>query len=215
MVLGVPPHAPRLRSGWRIRPPSVLAAGVALCVLASAADGAAAARPQNSQASSQGQQVPVRIPAYVLKANYLHKFTPFTQWPASAFARPGSPFRLCIGGHDPMGEAIDRLAQGKRVGDRPMVVVRLATVGKDVDCHVLFLGVSRTQTPQEMLALVAGKPVLTVADEALEASGAVIQFVTVGDRLRFEIRPDAAQAQGLGLSSKLLALSVTRAGDAR
>jgi hypothetical protein len=179
-----------------------------LCVLA--------AGPQVMAGPREGErQVPVRIPAYVLKANYLHKFTPFTQWPASAFERPSSPFRLCIGGHDPMGEVIDRLAQGKRVADRPVVVVRLATVGKDSVCHVLFLGVSRTQTPQEMLALVAGKPVLTVADEGLEAPGAVIQFVTVGDRLRFEIRPEAAQAQGLGLSSKLQALSAPKAGERR
>lgn len=170
---------------------------------------------REGQGQGQGPQIPVRIPAYVLKANYLHKFTPFTQWPASAFPRPGSPFRLCIGGHDPMGEAIDRLAHGKRVGDRPMVVVRLATVGRDPDCHVLFLGLSRTQTPQEMLALVAGKPILTVADEALEAPGAVIQFITVGDRLRFEIRPEAAQAQGLGLSSKLMALSASKGGERR
>ncbi len=213
MVLGVPPHAPRLRSGWRLRPPRVLAAGLALCVLVGAPVAVAGAR--DGQGPAQASQVPVRIPAYVLKANYLHKFTPFTQWPASAFARPGAPFRLCIGGHDPMGEVIDRLAHGKRVGDRPMVVVRLATVTRDPDCHVLFLGVSRTQTTQEMLALVAGKPVLTVADEGLDAPGSVIQFVTVGDRLRFEIRPEAAQAQGLGLSSKLQALSAPKAGERR
>ncbi|NQE62744.1 hypothetical protein E1H18_3000 [Caulobacter sp. RHG1] len=209
MVLGVPPHAPRLRSGWRHCPLSVLAAGVALCVLAGGGATAAAT------GAGDRQPLPVRIPAYVLKANYLHKFTPFTQWPASAFERSGGAFRLCIAGHDPMGEAIDRLAQGKRIGDRAIVIVRLASVGKDADCHVLFLGLSRTQTPQDMLALVAGKPVLTVADEALEAPGAVIQFVTVGGRLRFEIRPEAAQAQGLGLSSKLMALSVSRAGDGR
>lgn len=209
MVLGVPPYAPRLRSGWRIFSPRVLAAGLAPCLLALTGSAAAAAR------DADRQPIAVRIPAYVLKANYLHKFTPFTQWPASAFERPASPFRLCIGGHDPMGEVIDRLARGKRVGERPIVIVRLATVAKDPGCHVLFLGVSRTQTPQEMLALVAGKPVLTVADEGLEAPGAVIQFVTVGGRLRFEIRPEVAQAQGLGLSSKLLALSASKAGAGR
>ncbi|WP_184717927.1 YfiR family protein [Caulobacter sp.] len=214
MVLGVPPHAPRLRSGWRHRPLSVLAAGLVLCGLGVLlpADGAHAAR---QVAEPERPQVPVRIPAYVLKANYLHKFTPFTQWPATAFERPGSPFRLCIGGHDPMGEVVDRLARGRRVGEHPVVVVRLATVGKDSNCHVLFLGVSRTQTPQEVLALVAGKPVLTVADETLDAPGAVIQFVTVGGRLRFEIRPEIAQAQGLGLSSKLKALSASKSGDGR
>ena len=150
-----------------------------------------------------------------MKAAYLYKFTPFVEWPASAFRSAGSPFRLCIGGRDPFRGLLDRAARGRRVGDHPMVVVRLPTVAKGAaDCHLLFLGPSRVQTPRQMLAAVAGQPVLTVADEALEAPGAMVQFVTQGGRLRFEIRSEAAQANGLVLSSKLLALSTPpREGD--
>jgi hypothetical protein len=88
-----------------------------------------------------------------------------------------------------------------------MVVVRLPMVTKGAGCHMLFLSASRTQTSRQMLAMVAGEPVLTVADETLEAPDAMVQFVTVEGRVRFEIRADAAQAGGLVLSSKLQALA--------
>lgn len=148
-----------------------------------------------------------RRPAYAIKAGYLYKLTPFVDWPATAFESTSSPFRLCIAGEDPLGGAVDHAARGARVGDHPVVVVRLPTLAKGSPCHMLFLAASRTQTAQQMLALVVGQPVLTVADEGLDAPGAVVQFVTVDSRVRFEIRADAAQAAGLTISSKLLALA--------
>jgi len=189
MVLGFPSSAPRSCLGWRALPSRVFAAVSALCAIAGVAQGA----EQN--------------PAYALKAGYLYKLTAFVDWPASAFEGPASPFRLCIGGRDPFGGMVDHAVRGARVGDHPVVVVRLPTVAKGAACHMLFLAASHAQTPQQMLAMAAGQPVLTVADEALEAPGAMIQFVTLDSRTRFEIRADAAQASGLVVSSKLQALA--------
>ncbi|PIB91333.1 hypothetical protein CSW62_06925 [Caulobacter sp. FWC2] len=164
-----------------------------------------------STPKAEGRQAPPitegRNANYALKAGYLYKFTPFVDWPATAFEAPSSPFRLCIAGHDPFGGVVDHAARGARVGEHPVIVVRLPAVARSPDCHMLFLAASRGQTPQQVMAMVAGQPVLTVADEGLEAPGAVIQFVMIDSRLRFEIRADAAQAAGLTVSSKLLALA--------
>ncbi len=197
MVLGFPPSAPGLSPGWRAWLLRGLAAAFASCVIAGAA---------------QAGDGP---PSYPMKASYLYKFTPFVDWPTGAFEGPTSPFRLCIGGRDPFRGIMDRTARGRRVGDHPLVVVRLPTVARGAGCHLLFVGAAHGQSPQQMLTIVAGEPVLTVADEALDAPGAVVQFVTVAGRLRFVIRSDAAQANGLVLSSKLLALSTPARGGGR
>lgn len=190
MVVGFPPSAPGLTPGWRVWSLRLVAAALALCAVAG------------------GARADERPSTYAVKAAYLYKFTPFVEWPAGAFRGAASPFRLCVGGKDPFRGVLDRAARGRRVGDHPLIVVRLPTVAKGAaDCHLLFLGSSRAQTPRQMLAVVAGQPVLTVADEALEAPGAMVQFVNLDGRVRFEIRPEAAQASGLVLSSKLLALS--------
>ena len=150
-----------------------------------------------------------------MKASHLAKFPAFVAWPDAAFETSSSPFRLCLGGGDPFGPIIDRLAQAGRVGDHEMTVARLPIVSKGADCQVLFVSSSRGQTPREMLAAVAGRPVLTIADEGLDAPGAMIQFVTIEGRVRFEIRADAAQAEGLVVSSKLLSLSAPRGSGER
>ena len=208
MVSGVPPSGPRLTREGRFQPRRFgAAAGIALCLIAAVA-----------RAQEGGQEAHERHPhhgAYAVKASYLVKFPAFVAWPDGAFEAPDSPFRLCIGGQDPFGPVIDRFASAARVGDHPMTVARLPVVSKAADCHVLFVSVARGQAPREMLAAVAGRPVLTVVDEGLDVPGAMIQFVTVAGRARFEIRADAAVAEGLTVSSKLLSLSAPRGGGER
>lgn len=209
MVLGVSPGGPRLTRRARGKPHRLgAAAAVALCLTGGVAQAADAAR------ETHGRHHPHQG-AYSIKANHLAKFPAFVVWPDAAFETPASPFRLCIGGQDPFGTVIERAMTDVRVGDHPMTVIRLPLVSKAADCHVLFVSASRAQTPRDMLAAVAGHPVLTVADEGLDAPGAMIQFVSAGGRVRFEIRADMAQTEGLTVSSKLLSLSAPRGGGER
>jgi hypothetical protein len=187
-----------LGPGARLIRPLSLLAGLALCV---GLGGPARAGDASLE--------------YAVKANYLYKFTPFVEWPPAAFESSTSPFNLCVAGHDPFGVAMDKVIRDRRVADHPVMVIRLPVVAKGAACHLLFMGRSRVQTPQQMLAAVAGQPVLTVADQDLTAKGAMVQFVMVEGRVRFEIRSDAVQAGGLTLSSKLLALSAPQKGDNR
>ncbi len=152
---------------------------------------------------------------YAAKANYLSRMTPFVDWPATAFDGPAAPFILCVAGRDPFGTMIDEAVRDQHVGDHPVAVVRLRMVAKGAACHLLFLGRTRLQTPHQMLAAVAGQPVLTVADQDLAADGAMVRFVKVDGRVRFEIDAAAAEAGGLTLSSKLLSLSASGKGGER
>ena len=76
-------------------------------------------------------------------------------------------------------------------------------------CHMLFLAEPRSHAPHRLTGVAARQPTLTVADAGLDVPGAMIQFVEVDGRLRFDIRADAAQAAGLVVSSKLLALAAS------
>lgn len=205
MVSGFPPSGPQVMRGGASKPRRLLAAAALLLCLQG---GVALAQEGAREAHDRGHAP--HHGGYPVKANHLVKFPAFVTWPDSAFETSSSPFRLCIGGVDPFGPLIGRLARNARVGDHEITVTRLPVVTKGADCHLLFVSPSRSQTPREMIAAVTGRPVLTVADEGLDAPGAMIQFVTLESRVRFEIRGEAAQAEGLAVSSKLLSLSVTR-----
>lgn len=145
---------------------------------------------------------------YAVKAAYLYKFGPFVEWPPQAFASAASPFNVCVLGQDPFGAALDDAVRGQTVGGRPIAVRRMQTVSKAPPCQVLYLGRSRQQTASEILELLRGVPVLTVTDERAGSAGGVVHFVLRQGRVRFGVDARRAQANGLAISSKLLALAI-------
>ena len=77
-------------------------------------------------------------------------------------------------------------------------------------CHIIFIGSSETEHLPAILKSVSGDAVLTVSDiDRFSLSGGMIEFLMVGNRVRFDINRTASQAARLDLSAKLL--SVARA----
>jgi hypothetical protein len=144
-----------------------------------------------------------------VKATDLYKFAAFVEWPPSAFAGPTEPAVLCVAGDDPFGPVLDQAVRGQKVGDRPVVVMRLDHVERGAPCTILFIGPSRRQPPADALDRVRGQAVLTVTDAAADpAARGMIDFVLRDGRVRFRIDPSGAERSGLLISSKLLNLAV-------
>jgi uncharacterized Zn-binding protein involved in type VI secretion len=147
---------------------------------------------------------------YSVKAAYLAKLGIFVEWPRSAFETPQSPVVLCVVGADPFGDTLDKLVEGERVGDRPVVVRRLKTVARSSGCAILFAGGSAEQSAAQALEAVNGTGVLTVADDAQDSrSAAIVDFVVQDGRVRFTINGRAAAQNGINVSSHLLSLAAS------
>jgi hypothetical protein len=143
---------------------------------------------------------------YVVKANYLYKFTPFVEWPASAFVGPTSPFVICVVSQDPFGDMLDQVVRGHAVGDHPITIARMAMLDPASTCHLTFVAQTARQSLPEIARVVAHRPNLVVG----ERGGGDIQFMLQDGRVRFDIDQAEAQASGIVISSKLLDLSVSR-----
>jgi len=143
---------------------------------------------------------------YAVKANFLYKFAAFVTWPQDTMA-PGSPAWLCLAGGDPFGGGLDETVRGQSIGTHPIAVVRLHGVTSDSTCHILYV---RGPITRDVLKTVAGRPILTITDQAGTdgVGGGVINFILKDNRVRFEIDERIAAANGLGISSKLLGLAV-------
>jgi YfiR/HmsC-like len=145
---------------------------------------------------------------YQLKAAFLFNFAKFIDWPASSFASAQSPFSICILGKDPFGQAIDDALQGKSIGDRPVVIVRVKNVTQSTHCQIVFAANSEAANLRGILAGLRGANVLAVGEsEGFAAAGGTIQFTIEENHVRFLINTDAAERAGLKFSSKLLALA--------
>lgn len=145
-----------------------------------------------------------------VKAAYLYKLAPFAAWPASAFAGPSAPFVLCIQGADPFRNLLDEAVAGQRIGGRAVRVARLDQVDAGSGCQLAYVGGSDAQPRAAALAALRGTHVLTVTDEASGGGPhGMVHFVLRDGRVRFEIDLRQADAAGVTISSKLLALAVS------
>lgn len=144
-----------------------------------------------------------------VKASYLTKFGPFIDWPDGALP-PGAPARICVVGDDPFGKTIDEAARGQQMDGHLLVVARMSTIDASaaVSCQIMFVGKPTTQATAATLHAARGLPVLTVTDRSRGVRGGIIEFVVENGRVRFDIDQGAAQACGLQISAKLLALAV-------
>jgi len=144
----------------------------------------------------------------VVKAAYLYKFAPFVEWPPSAFTSASSPFNICVLGADPFGASLEQVLAGHQVGEHSVRVRRLQASDQPDECQILYAGASRAQVAAA-LSKVKSAPVLTVTEQSLGVSGAMVQFYVKDGHVRFTLDPAAAQAHGMTISAKLLALAAS------
>jgi len=145
-----------------------------------------------------------------VQAAYLYNFGKFVRWPESAGR---GPLVVCVAGEDPSEPTIRRLVGGEQIDGRRIEERALDRPQDESDCSMLFIGVAEQDREDGFLAASEGKPILTVGDAPdFLARGGMIQFVLVGDHVRFSVNLDACTRHGVALSSELLKVAVAVTG---
>ena len=147
---------------------------------------------------------------YDVKAAYLFNFARFAEWQAGSPAARNDTFAICVLGQDPFRAALDAVVTGETIAGKAVVARRITKPQEAVNCRVLFISSSEDSRLQEILGALDGACVLTVSDmPQFTRRGGMIQFVTDGSKIRFEINLANAGVAGLTLSSELLKVAVT------
>jgi uncharacterized protein DUF4154 len=164
---------------------------ILLCALAAALLAPGSARAQVSDTA--------------VKAAFIPKFARYVTWPPSAAGRTNAQVMICVIGDDPFGAALNQAAVGQEVDGRPFVVRRLSSPAGASDCAIAFVDGARAG---ETLAALGRQPILTVTDARSSPQRGIIHFAVIDGRVRFFIDNAQAQARGLTISSRLLALAI-------
>lgn len=152
------------------------------------------------------QNTPTR--EYQIKAAFLYNFTQFVEWPEESFPSPDAPLVIGILGSDPFGTYLDQTVQGETIGGHPLIVRRYNSREEISNCHILFINIKDKTRMKQTLEKLRGKNILTVSDEqSFTKMGGIIELFTIEYKTRIRINPDAANAAGLSVSSKLLRLA--------
>ena len=157
---------------------------------------------------SAGAQV--NIGEDTLKALYSYKFALFNEWPKTKVSN-NNALEFCVIGRNPFGQAALEAVEGKPVKDKAVHVEVFAngllseeSLG---NCHVLFISNSEIHRLPAILDSLHQLPILTISDiQGFSKHGGMITLIQSGDRLQFEINPDAIQQAGMAMSSKIIEL---------
>ena len=142
-----------------------------------------------------------------LKAAYIFNVAKLTEWPPDVLPATGR-FVACVYGDKPVGDALERTLKGRLLSGRATTLVRVVLAGPLRSCHLLY--VSGVTVPQlrEALAIVQGRPVLTISDaDELASAGSIVQIFDEHGTIRFDLNVALATYARLLLSPKLLLLA--------
>lgn len=176
----------------------------ALRLLLACASLLAASLFQQAQAQSQSR---LEASEASVKAAFLYKFPAYVEWPADAFASPTAAFTFGVIGQDDVAAELERLVAGRQWSGHPIAVKRIN--GDNLKgLQVLFIGRGAADRIGTVVraAQLPGLLVVTENEKGL-AYGAAINFVLTEDRVGFEVAPEAAERNGLRISSRMLAVA--------
>jgi len=142
---------------------------------------------------------------YQVKAAYLYNFGRFVEWPAKVTTATTGSFTICILGDDPFGQALDATLAGEMRGNQKVAARRISNPQEAVDCQILFISSSEAKRLNKIIEALGSSAVLTVSDiPQFSQRRGMIQLVSEGNRIRFEVNLTATQRAGITLSSELL-----------
>jgi hypothetical protein len=159
--------------------------------------------------TSQAQTAGAAASERSVKAAFLYKFTEYVDWPTAPDPSDDA-FTIGVLGSGAFADELLRMTEDRRVDQRFIAVRRLSPNDAVDDLQVLFIAADHRGKLGELLARTQGRPILTVTEsEGALADGSIINFTVMGDRVRFEVSLDAAEASQLKLNSRLLAVAQT------
>ncbi len=147
------------------------------------------------------------IGEYRIKAAFLYNFAKFVDWPKKGIDEQSEAFVIGIIGEDPFGSEIE-VIKGKSVKGMALKVRRFEKIEDISDCKILFISASFEKDISRIQEHLKGNNILTVGDtEGFARQGVMVNLIKVENKIRFEINPEAAKAEGLKISSHLLRLA--------
>ncbi len=144
----------------------------------------------------------------ITKANFLFHFSASNQWPSSKME---GPFRLAIVGNPSLHAILADKYGMKVIGSQQLEIIAFddaLALERAPFSHVIYCEESG-ETLERIAKYIEGQPVLLISDasDGLE-HGALINFVAVKNRIRYEINSEEASKRNLLIGNRILSWAV-------
>jgi hypothetical protein len=158
--------------------------------------------------SVEGQDTSKHYPmAHRVKAAFLCKFIRYMEWPESVIVRNQGTFTIGVFGDSPVAENLFALMP-KEIDGWQLEIIQVKSTQDIMKSHMFFLSSSEKSRYPEIINMLKESSTLTVSDtpEFLKMGG-LVNFIIIDQMVRFSINLNAAEKEGLKISSRLLKLA--------
>ncbi|EDY80417.1 hypothetical protein VDG1235_31 [Verrucomicrobiia bacterium DG1235] len=140
-----------------------------------------------------------------LRANYLIRFVDFVR-----FERPtNEPTTLAVLGSNGLYQELSKLAEKKKASGRDFRIIEINASDSLENIDLVYVGTGYKEHWKEVIDKARVHSVVTVCDEpGFLDTGGLIEFLIQKNRLRFSLNLEESDAYKIGVSSKLMQLSV-------
>jgi hypothetical protein len=148
-----------------------------------------------------------------VKAAYLYRFAGYVEWPQEAGS--ANPFVIAVVGDPGVARELRRLLPEHRINQQIGQVREISGLRGLGSAQMLYVGTGHMDILAG-LGSSGSKPMLIVTeDEKGLELGSVLNFVTIDNRVRFEVSLTAADRAHLKISAELLSVAVRVRGGRR
>lgn len=135
------------------------------------------------------------------QAMFIYNFSRLIEWPDSY---KSGPFVIGSLGNSATYNELENYTKNKTVGSQPIQIRKFSSAAEIGNCHILFVPFNRTRDIAEVISAIGSKSTLIIAEKSGAIDeGAAINFLIIGDKLKFEVKPDNATSRRIKMSSKL------------
>ncbi len=135
------------------------------------------------------------------QAMFIYNFSRLIEWPSNY---KSGQFIIGVLGSSPTYNELLKYTAGKSVGNQPISVKKFNSVAEITTCHILFVPFAKTKTMSTSMQMFTNKSTLLVTEKngAID-DGAAVNFLVVGNTLKFELKPSNATKYKIRMSSKM------------
>jgi len=146
-----------------------------------------------------------RLNEYQIKVAYIYNFIKFVKWPSD---NSSDTIAIYVYKYEKFKKYIQCL-DGKKVENKIVVVKDIDNIAQIMPNSLLIVGNINNDDIKYFFLSLSKKHILTISDvDSFIEVGGIVQFVTVGRKIKFKINNKSAQKAGIKISSKLLRLAI-------
>lgn len=136
----------------------------------------------------------------------VYNFMKYIHWPPTSTT---GDFVIGVVGDKEVFNTLTKWYGTKSKGSQKIKIKMFKSAAELTDCHVLYIGKSKSSTFADIKIKIAGKSTLVVTDKmGLGKKGSGINFKTVNNKLKFELNQAAMASANLKVSSQLSGMAI-------